>query len=293
MNSHPPTTAAMSAGQACRLARHVKAALLHLVTADQLAETAGVDMLGVDDGWSGYVTGDGLGPARAFRAALEAAEELDDWAIGNAGACGAGSETHVGTERWCQAEGGVLPLDGEPGEPVSAPRLQAIAMLADGLADVIEQARAGFRPVADMGSGSGGSVDELTTGELVRRAGFRLPDAAGQARQVARELRDTSATLERIAAVPADACRICWSVCPEHGNTISATGGTSWCRVPGCGRRWDYDRGDIPCPEPVRWRVTDQHGDGGAMCDGHVLGARTALIGGTVVPLDLAEGRRP
>jgi hypothetical protein len=97
-------------------------------------------------------------------------------------------------------------------------------------------------------------------------------------------------TLERIAAVPADACRIAWPVCPRHGNTITATGGKSWCRALGCDRQWDYDRGDIPCPEPVRWRVTDQQGQGGLMCNGHALNARTALIGSTVVPLEEEGG---
>ncbi|KAB2341522.1 hypothetical protein [Actinomadura rudentiformis] len=284
----------MNADQARQIGRHVKAALLHQVTADRATETAGVDMLGNDGDWRGYVTETGVGPARAFRAALDAVEELDEWAIGNAGACGAGSETYAGTERWCHTEFGVLPLGDGPGTRVSPERMRSIASVADGLAHLIEFARADSRSVAAPdGAPAARPVDTFTEGDLARRAGFRLPDAAGQARQIAREMRQTATSSERIAAVPTDACRIPWPVCPEHGNTISSTGGRSWCRRPGCGRRWDYDRGDIPCPEPVRWRVTDQHGDGGPMCDGHALDARTALIGGTVVPLDEDEGRQP
>ncbi|MFG1999728.1 hypothetical protein ACGFNU_11330 [Spirillospora sp. NPDC048911] len=289
MNSHSCTSTPVSADQARQIGRHVKAALLHLATADRAAEAAGVDLLGDDGDWRGYVTGAGFGPARAFRAALDAVEELDDWAIGNAGVCGAGSETYAGTERWCHAEGGVLPIGSEAGKAVSAARMQSIAALADDLAHVIDQATADFRSMADKYPVP---VGRGTADEMVRRAGFRLPDAAGQARQIGHEMRQTAVTLERIAAVPAQACRISWPACPEHGNTISSTGGRSWCRVPECGRRWDYDRGDIPCPEPVHWRVTDQYGDGGPMCNGHGLDARTALIGGTVVPLGEDERRQ-
>ncbi|WP_395110734.1 hypothetical protein [Actinomadura sp. SCN-SB] len=181
-------------------------------------------------------------------------------------------------------------LDPSTGRPVTPEHLQGIALLADELAEAIRAAHTDFQ------SGSAGPVamtmDERTTGDLTRRAGFRLPEAAGQAREVGRELRAAAETLERIAAVPTDACRIGWPVCPQHGNTISATGGRSWCRAMGCDRRWDYDRGDIPCPEPVRWRVTDAAGGDGLMCDGHALDARTRLAGGTVVPLgDEPSGR--
>ncbi|MFP3966580.1 hypothetical protein SMC26_30025 [Actinomadura fulvescens] len=284
----------MRVDQARQIGRHVKAALMHLASADRTAEAAGVDMLADDGDWRGYVTGAGFGPARAFRAALDAVEELDAWAIGNAGVCGAGTESYAGTERWCHAEGGVLPLGDGPGTRVSPERMRSIASVADGLAHLIELARADFQSVtAPDDAPAARPVDTFTEGDLVRRAGFRLPDAAGQARQVSRDLRETAVGLERIAAVPAEACRVLWPVCPEHGNTLTSTGGRSWCRRSGCGRRWDYDRGSVPCPEPVRWRVTDQHGDGGLMCDGHALDAGTALIGGTVVPLAAGEGRRP
>lgn len=39
-----------------------------------------------------------------------------------------------------------------------------------------------------------------------------------------------------------EACLIPWGVWPELGNTLTTTGGRTWCRAIGCGRRWNYDR---------------------------------------------------
>jgi hypothetical protein len=94
------------------LARHVKAALLHLRQAERLAELAGVD---IDA--SEHVPEAGL-----IRAVGEAVEDLDLWAINNARASGADRrETYAHTERWCQAEGGSLPAGSWPQpEPATA-----------------------------------------------------------------------------------------------------------------------------------------------------------------------------
>jgi hypothetical protein len=277
MNSHSHTTEPMGAEQARQIGRHVKAALLHLVMASRSATATGINLVAGDDAeWTGHVTGDGLDPARAFNAALDGVGDLDEWAIGNVRATRAGDEVYAGTERWCHTAGGVLPTAAEAG-PVSAERIRGIAALADQLAKVIDTAYSAFR--TRPGEHVPMTVEEMTNADLIRRAGFRLPDAAGQARYAARQLRETAMQLERIAAVPADACRISWPVCPDHGNTISASGGSSWCRVRDCGRQWDYDRGDIPCPEPVRWRVTDQYGNAALMCDGHARDARTVRVG--------------
>ena len=73
-----------------------------------------------------------------------------------------------------------------------------------------------------------------------------------------------------------------WGVCPEHGNTLTSTGGKAWCRDMACGRTWDYDRGGLPCIEPARWTVTDKHGDALAMCDGHALDVGKRLQGARV-----------
>ncbi len=129
--------------------------------------------------------------------------------------------------------------------------------------------------------------------EPVRRAGFQCDTAAGQARQAAADLRDTAARLDRIAAAAApDTCSVPWGACPVHGATLASTGGRSWCRVPTCGRAWDYDRGGVPCAEPARWRVTDQHGGSGEMCEGHAADARERLEGAVITPLPGSRGGR-
>jgi hypothetical protein len=96
-----PAPARMDTDAARQIARHTKAALMHLVTAQQLAEQAGLDVLA--DG----------GAAALFRAALDAVEDLDLWTINTAYASGAGRETFAHTERWCQAPDGRLPTGEE------------------------------------------------------------------------------------------------------------------------------------------------------------------------------------
>jgi hypothetical protein len=83
------------------LARHVKAALLHLRQAEKIAEPACVD-LGASE--------HDVPEAGLFRAAGDATQDLDLWASCNAraqGASPAGIYRH--TERWCHAPGGALP----------------------------------------------------------------------------------------------------------------------------------------------------------------------------------------
>jgi hypothetical protein len=91
------------------LARHVKAALLHLRQAEDLAELAGVDL----DASAHDVPEAGL-----IRAAGEAVEDLDMWAVNYARMAGAApAVTYQHTERWCQAEGGHLPAGSWPSDP--------------------------------------------------------------------------------------------------------------------------------------------------------------------------------
>jgi hypothetical protein len=96
------------------LARHVKAALLHLRQAEKIAEMAGVDL----DASEHDVPAAGL-----FRTAGEAVEDLDLWTINNARAQGAASaDTYQHTERWCHAPGGTLPGQSWPHEPQATGR---------------------------------------------------------------------------------------------------------------------------------------------------------------------------
>jgi hypothetical protein len=87
--------------------------------------------------------------------------------------------------------------------------------------------------------------------EPVRRVGFRCDSAIGWVRQASTELGDTADHLERVAALRPGSCLVQWGVCPEHGNTLTATGGATRCRVPGCCRAWPYDRVGLPCTEPA------------------------------------------
>ena len=152
-------------------------------------------------------------------------------------------------------------------------RARELAAAAEELAGQIEAAHAAL--CAD--------VDEHR-----RRAGFRLEDAAGECRRVAAELHATANDLARLAAIPANACRVPFLVCPEHGNTVTSTGGQSWCRR--CDRRGPHSH-DESRREPVSYTVTvtvtdtDTEGPVFAVCDGHALDVRVRLVGGTITPL--------
>jgi hypothetical protein len=160
-------------------------------------------------------------------------------------------------------------------ETVPAPAdLWALAARAEELARDLAAAEAGLRT----------AVDEPT-----RRVGFRLDDDAGWVRQAARDIEQTAEDLARIrsrGAMSRPRCRAEWGVCPEHGNTLTSSGGHSWCKTSGCGRRWDWDRGGLPCTEPVAFRVRDQAGKVIELCAGHTIAARAQLEGAEVVPIE-------
>lgn len=149
-----------------------------------------------------------------------------------------------------------------------AGRALSLAVRAEALADEINALYADIRAAHD---------------QSVRRAGFRCDTAIGYVKQASTELGDTADELERIAAaLKPGACPIQWGVCPEHGNTLTSSGGKTWCRDIGCGRSWDYDRVGLPCTELAVWRVTDQSGGSLMMCDGHALDASKCLEGARV-----------
>jgi hypothetical protein len=68
-------------------------------------------------------------------------------------------------------------------------------------------------------------------------------------------------------------CAVLRGVCPGHGNTLTSTGGKTWCRVIGCGRQWDCERADLPCIGPAWCTLTGKNGQAHVMCDGHALDA--------------------
>lgn len=148
--------------------------------------------------------------------------------------------------------------------------LRELAAAADDLATRIGAVQAALR-AEDPGARS--------------RAGFRLDEAASQARQVSAALEGTAGELARIAATPDLACGIEWGVCPQHGNTLVSDGHRTVCKVEECPRRWGYDRVSTPCPEPVTHRITDTTGSTYDVCDGHAISARERITGATVEPI--------
>lgn len=139
-------------------------------------------------------------------------------------------------------------------------------------------------------------ASDLTDGRYATRQSFHkrrkvLKDAAGTRRTLTMDYR-------RGAAVPkpkpspvqpkqesALLCGADWGICPDHGNTLTSSGGTTRCKTPGCGLTWEYDRVNHHCNEPARWTVRDAEGGSGLMCPAHALDARTRITGATMTAL--------
>lgn len=155
-----------------------------------------------------------------------------------------------------------------PGSEPTPAEVHDLAAEVEAVAAAIDQLRGRMR----------GSSDE------VRRAGFRLDDVVGELRRAAGEIENTAGDLARVRTARDDRlCGIGWGVCPEHGNTLTSSGGTTRCRT--CGREWRYDRAGQPCTEPVTHEVVDAEGGRRRLCEGHAVAARTEVIGGQVIPL--------
>ncbi|MBB5788827.1 hypothetical protein [Jiangella mangrovi] len=159
---------------------------------------------------------------------------------------------------------------------VAATELEELAEQASNLAQAIDEASARLRAHADDSS----------------KAGWRLDEAVGAARGAAREL---AAAAGDLSPEPGSSnCGITWGVCPDHGKTLTGTAGRSWCRRPGCGRSWHYDRASLPCTEPIAFEVRTPRGDSTAMCRGHAVAALELQAGITLdpVPPDVDAGPR-
>jgi hypothetical protein len=165
-------------------------------------------------------------------------------------------------------------------DDVTPAELRELAAAAEALAEAVMAVHARLAEAPD---------------EPTQRTGFRLEDAAGAARDIARQLADTAGDLARVRA--RSACPADWGVCPDHGATLHSYGtGTaivSRCTAPGCERRWNHDRAGLPCTEAVAYAVVDRTGERFEMCAGHALDARDRLDGGaTLTPLPAAGGDR-
>jgi hypothetical protein len=159
---------------------------------------------------------------------------------------------------------------------VTPAQLRELAARAERLAAEVDAAQAALRE----------AVDEPT-----RRVGFRLDDAAGQMRRAVDAMVATAGDLARLRSRPPDTCPAEWGCCPEHGSTLTSSGGACWCTAAGCGLRWSYDRLGLPCAEPVAYEV---RGSGdvqwGPLCAGHTVSARRQLDGVEVRPVTAGGG---
>lgn len=123
--------------------------------------------------------------------------------------------------------------------------------------------------------------DEPDRGLVRLRLGLQLEQAAANIRRSVGHIREVADALaEQEAARQVERTAIRWrceaegGVCPDHGDTLSAAGGRSWCRVAGCDRVWPGDRRRQACPEAAVYRVRDARGAEQLLCSGHAILAR-------------------
>jgi hypothetical protein len=135
-----------------------------------------------------------------------------------------------------------------------------------------------------QGNGDYASLPWSTRRAAAGRALAHL-DAAARRLAGAREalVRDIQTVTDERLAADETRCSAQWGVCPEHGNTLSSSGGRSRCRRPGCGRTWPGSRLSAHCDEPAAVVVADQAGARLRLCAGHWADARTRLVGARVV----------
>jgi hypothetical protein len=127
----------------------------------------------------------------------------------------------------------------------------------------------------------------------IRKVEWRLDDAAGEVQRAGEEIAQTAHDLEFIIAVRGRPhCRADWGCCPDHGGTLASAGGRCWCRVPGCGREWDWRRMSLPCDEAPAFRLVDARGGEIEVRAGHAVAAHEQVEGGRPLPLQVA-GNEP
>lgn len=138
-----------------------------------------------------------------------------------------------------------------PGPAVTPAQLRELASRAAALATDIEQAHQALREADDP----------------VRRTGFRLDDIVGSLRRVETELAASASDLARTVTAIGDPriCTVQWGACPDHGDTLTSSGGVT--RRRSCGRIWSYDRVGTVCTESA----TYPHGGTGRLRQGHAI----------------------
>ncbi|HEY3002339.1 MAG TPA: hypothetical protein VGJ44_08305 [Kribbellaceae bacterium] len=107
-----------------------------------------------------------------------------------------------------------------------------------------------------------------------------LQSAAEGVRRAAEELEKVAGELVRSMATAHEPCEVGWGVCPDHGITLTSTGGQSVCRVLGCHRTPQAP--SVRCTEPVAYRVVDAEGEAFLACTGHAVACRRELVGAVI-----------
>lgn len=152
--------------------------------------------------------------------------------------------------------------------------LRMLAIRAELIASAIDSTQAVLRIAGDRPT---------------RHVAWRLADGAGWLRQAADALRATAADLAFIRDVRGRPhCGADWGCCPDHGATLTCSGGGCRCTAPGCGRSWAWDRNGLPCDQEPAFRVLDADGWKGVLCAGHAIAARRQLHNARLLPLDQA-----
>jgi hypothetical protein len=143
------------------------------------------------------------------------------------------------------------------------------------------------------GHGDYASLSWSARRAAAERARCELDDAV-RALVAAREalVGEVQAEADRRLAADESRCSAQWGVCPEHGNSLSSSGGRSWCRRPGCGRTWPGSRVSQHCDESAVVLVADRAGAQMRLCSGHWADASVVLVGARVVQVFAADGAR-
>ena len=120
-------------------------------------------------------------------------------------------------------------------------------------------------------------------------------DNAARAVDAARAalIHDIEIITDAVLAADPSRCQVPWGVCPEHGNTLTTSGGRTRCRWSGCGRTWPGNRVQAHCGEPATALIADAGGEQSRLCAGHWADARERLIGVRLVrALPAPDGAR-
>jgi hypothetical protein len=168
------------------------------------------------------------------------------------------------------------------GDPAGEPTPAQVRELATAAADLAARTQAMIARLP------------ATDDDPLERVSWDLSDAADTLRNYQASVAAAAERLTRVrVARGVGLCGIPWGVCPEHGNTLRSSAGSTSCTTPGCARTWAYDRMTTPCAEPAVAAGSHTDGTEFVLCAGHALDVERRLIGSTVRYWSGREGHGP